>query len=132
VFTKKTVRARDERAATNEGRRGELSMTFEKQPDLDRPVAATKISLRVHVVVTGRKRPLRTLAEDRFGPGRSACHRETTMRTVLRNLIERTRRISGNGAVRNAHLEVENTSRSVVELDRQLKRVCDRTPRQAA
>jgi hypothetical protein len=51
---------------------------------------------------------------------------------MLRNLIERTRRISGNGAVRNAHLEVENTSRSVVELDRQLKRVCDRSPRQAA
>ena len=54
------------------------------------------------------------------------------MRAVLRNLIERTRRISGNGAVRNAYLEIENTSRSVVELDRQLKRVCDRTPRQAA
>lgn len=54
------------------------------------------------------------------------------MRAVLGNLIERTRRISGHGAVRNAHLEIENTSRSVVELDRQLRRVCDRSPRQAA
>jgi hypothetical protein len=54
------------------------------------------------------------------------------MRAVLRNLIERTRRISGLGAVHNAHLEIENTSRSVLELDRQLRRVCDHTPRQAA
>jgi len=32
----KTVRVGNERAATNEGRPGELSMTIERQPELDR------------------------------------------------------------------------------------------------
>jgi len=54
------------------------------------------------------------------------------MRAVMRNLLEMTRRVSGTGAVRNARLEVEDTSRSVVELDRRLKGVCDPTPRRAA
>ncbi len=54
------------------------------------------------------------------------------MRAVLRQLIEKARRLGGTGAVRNAHLEVENTTRSVVEIDRRLKSVCDPTPRRAA
>jgi hypothetical protein len=54
------------------------------------------------------------------------------MRAMLRNLIEKTRRLSGVGAERNAHLELDSATRSVVELDRQLRRVCDPTPRRAA
>ncbi len=54
------------------------------------------------------------------------------MRVVVRNLIQKTRLLSGTGAVRNAHLEVEETSRSVIDLERQLTRVCERAPRRAA
>ncbi len=54
------------------------------------------------------------------------------MLVVVRNLIEKTRQLSGTGAVRNAHLEVEKTSQSVVELERQLTRVRDPGPRRAA
>jgi len=54
------------------------------------------------------------------------------MRTMMRNLIEKARRLSGAGAVRNAHMEIDDTKRSVVELDRRLRSVCDPTPRRAA
>jgi hypothetical protein len=54
------------------------------------------------------------------------------MRAMMRNLIEKARRLSGAGAVRNAHLEVEHNNRSVVELDRQLRSVCEPNPRRAA
>ena len=54
------------------------------------------------------------------------------MRTLLRNLFEAARQWSGSGAIRNAHLEVDRAARSVVELDRQLRRVCDTPPRRAA
>ena len=54
------------------------------------------------------------------------------MRAMVRNLIEKARRLSGDGAVRNAHLEVDHTIRSVIELDRQLKNVCEGDPRRAA
>jgi hypothetical protein len=54
------------------------------------------------------------------------------MRAMMRNLIEKARRLTGSGAVRNAHLEVDRTRRSVVELDRQLQRVCEPNPRRAA
>ena len=54
------------------------------------------------------------------------------MRAVMRDMIDKARRLTGTGAVRNAYLEVEDTSRSVIEIDRQLKRVCDPSPRRAA
>jgi hypothetical protein len=54
------------------------------------------------------------------------------MRAMMRNLIERARRLSGAGAVRNAHLEIEHINRSVVELDRQLRSVSEPNPRRAA
>jgi hypothetical protein len=54
------------------------------------------------------------------------------MGTVLRNLIEKARRLSGTGAVRNARLEMEDASLKVVELDRQLESVCDHSPPWAA
>lgn len=54
------------------------------------------------------------------------------MRTRVRNLIEKAQGLSGAGAKRNAELEVEQANRSVVELDRQLRRVCDPSPRRAA
>jgi hypothetical protein len=54
------------------------------------------------------------------------------MRTVMRNLVDKARRLSGTGAVRNARLEVEESSRKVVELDRQLRNVCEPSPRRAA
>ena len=54
------------------------------------------------------------------------------MRAVMRNLIDKARRLSGTGAVRNARLEVEESSRRVVELDRQLRSVCEPSPPRAA
>jgi len=54
------------------------------------------------------------------------------MRALMRNMIEKTRRLSGTGAVDNAHKELDRTTRSVVELDRQLRRVCQPDPRRAA
>jgi hypothetical protein len=57
---------------------------------------------------------------------------ETDMRTVMRNLVVKARRLGGAGAVRNARLEVEATSRRVVELDRQLTSVCEHAPPRAA
>jgi len=54
------------------------------------------------------------------------------MRTMLRSIMKAARRMSGTGAVRNARLEVDGAARSVVELDRQLRRVVDPTPRRAA
>jgi hypothetical protein len=54
------------------------------------------------------------------------------MRSVMRNLIEKARHLSGTGAVRNAHLEVDRTIRSIVELDRQLSNVSEPNPRRAA
>jgi hypothetical protein len=54
------------------------------------------------------------------------------MRAVMRNLIDKARRLSGTGAALNARQEIEETTRSVVELDRRLRVVCDPTPRRAA
>jgi hypothetical protein len=54
------------------------------------------------------------------------------MRTAMRNLIDKGRRLGGTGAVRNARLEVEATSRKVVELDRQLSSLCEHVPPRAA
>jgi hypothetical protein len=54
------------------------------------------------------------------------------MRVMMRNLIKKARRLSGAGAVHNAHLEVDRTIRSVIDLDRQLRNVCESNPRRAA
>jgi hypothetical protein len=54
------------------------------------------------------------------------------MRAMLRNLIEKACRLSGSGAVRNAHLEIDHINRSVVDLDRQLRNVSEPDPRRAA
>ncbi len=54
------------------------------------------------------------------------------MRALMRNLIDKSRRLSGAGAERNAHLEVHQAHRTVIELDRQLRRVCETPPRRAA
>ncbi|HEY5025512.1 MAG TPA: hypothetical protein VII76_11100 [Acidimicrobiales bacterium] len=54
------------------------------------------------------------------------------MRAMMRNLIEKSRRLGGSGAARNAHMEIVQANRSVVELDRQLHSVCETPPRRAA
>ncbi len=54
------------------------------------------------------------------------------MRAMMRNLIDKARRLSGTGAVGNAHREIDETRRSVIELDRRLRSVCDPTPPRAA
>jgi hypothetical protein len=54
------------------------------------------------------------------------------MRAMLRNVTRRVRRWSGSGAVHNARLEVDRASRSVTEIDRQLRRVTETPPRRAA
>lgn len=54
------------------------------------------------------------------------------MRGRVRNLIEKARQLSGKGAVRNARQEVDDTRRTVVELDHRLRNVCDPGPRRAA
>ena len=88
--------------------------------------------LPVHKAVTRRKRLPRTLTPT--GPPRPESHvtRETDMRALMRNLIEKGRRLSGTGAERNAHMEIDKAHRSVIELDRQLRRVCETPPRRAA
>jgi len=58
--------------------------------------------------------------------------RETDMRALMRKLIEKSRRLSGTGAERNAHMEVVRAHQTVAELDRQLQRVCETPPRRAA
>jgi hypothetical protein len=54
------------------------------------------------------------------------------MRALMRNLIEKARRLSGSGAERNAQLELLHADRTVAELDRQLQRVRETPPRHAA
>jgi len=54
------------------------------------------------------------------------------MRSLLRKFVESARRWSATGAAHNARLEVETTSRTVVDLERQLARVSDNPPPQAA
>jgi hypothetical protein len=54
------------------------------------------------------------------------------MRALMRKLIEKSRRLSGTGAERNAHMEVVRAHQTVAELDRQLQRVCETPPRRAA
>ena len=54
------------------------------------------------------------------------------MRAMVRKMTKRVRRWSGAGAVHNARLEVDRAARSVIELDRQLRRVTDTPPRRAA
>jgi hypothetical protein len=54
------------------------------------------------------------------------------MGAVIRKLVGKARRLSGNGAVHNARLEVDHATRSVVDLDRQLRSVADTKPRRAA
>ena len=59
--------------------------------------------------------------------------RTSVLRTsVLRKMVEAGRRLTGTGATRNARLEVDGALRTVIELDRQLRRVSDPTPRRAA
>jgi hypothetical protein len=54
------------------------------------------------------------------------------MRALIRTIVEKARRLSGTGAERNAHMEVAHAHRTVIELDRQLRRVCETPPRRAA
>ncbi|HXQ91252.1 MAG TPA: hypothetical protein VN768_06790 [Acidimicrobiales bacterium] len=54
------------------------------------------------------------------------------MLAVMRSMIQKTRRLTGTGAVDNAQRELDRTVRSVVELDRQLQRVREPDPRRAA
>jgi hypothetical protein len=68
------------------------------------------------------------------GPARPGIHRnrETDMRALMRDLIEKGRRLSGAGAERNARMEIVQANRSVIELDRQLQKVGETPPRRAA
>ena len=50
------------------------------------------------------------------------------MRILLRHLADSARRLTGTGAVRNARLEVDRSTLSIVELDRQLGRVAPSRP----
>lgn len=50
------------------------------------------------------------------------------MRILLRNLVTSARRFTGTGAVHNARLEVDRSTLSIVELDRQLDRVVPSQP----
>jgi hypothetical protein len=54
------------------------------------------------------------------------------MRVLVRKLIDKGRRLSGAGAERNARMEIVQSNRSVIELDRQLQKVCETPPRRAA
>ncbi len=54
------------------------------------------------------------------------------MRALMRDLIEKGRRLSGAGAERNARMEIVQANRSVIELDRQLQKVGETPPRRAA
>lgn len=54
------------------------------------------------------------------------------MRSLLKVLLEATRRLAGTGAFDNAAFEVQRATRSTVELDAQLDRVLDLPPRRAA
>ena len=54
------------------------------------------------------------------------------MPTALRNLVQVVRELTGVGASRNAHREVERAVRAVADLDHQLSKVPDPTPRRAA
>jgi len=54
------------------------------------------------------------------------------MREMLRHFVESARRWTASGATRNARLEVDRTTRSIVDLERQLDRVGPPTPRRAA
>jgi len=54
------------------------------------------------------------------------------MRTLVRHLVRSARRWNGTGAVRNARLELEASTRSVADLERRLAEVCrDPSPRAA-
>ncbi len=54
------------------------------------------------------------------------------MRTILQNLNEVYCRLTCTGAVRNAQTEVERATAEVIDLESQLRRVVDPTPRRAA
>jgi len=54
------------------------------------------------------------------------------MRMLLRKLVEAAGRLSGPGATHNARLEVDRTTSTIVELERQLDRVGGPDPRRAA
>ena len=54
------------------------------------------------------------------------------MRISLRSLSETVRWLTGAGALRNARGEVVGAATTVVDLDAQLRRVVDPTPRRAA
>ena len=47
-------------------------------------------------------------------------------------LADATRRLTGPGAATNAGYEVKSATRAVVDLDAQLRRASDPTPRRAA
>lgn len=52
--------------------------------------------------------------------------------TLLKILGDVVRRLAGPGALYNAAHEVDRATRSVVELDAQLRRMSDRSPPRAA
>lgn len=54
------------------------------------------------------------------------------MRTLVKGLAEALRHLGGNGAIRNAHTEVDRAARTVAELDARLRRMSTTTSRQAA
>ncbi|HYA68652.1 MAG TPA: hypothetical protein VED63_07965 [Acidimicrobiales bacterium] len=54
------------------------------------------------------------------------------MRISFPSLAELVSKLTGTGAVRNAHDEVTDTASKVTDLDSQLLRVIDPTPRRAA
>jgi hypothetical protein len=54
------------------------------------------------------------------------------MPATVRQLMESVRKWSGKGAERNAQIEVDRAKGEVVDLDRQLRRVCEPYPRRAA
>jgi len=54
------------------------------------------------------------------------------MRISLRSLSDMMRWLTGAGALRNARGEVVDAATSVVDIETQLRRVVDPTPRRAA
>jgi hypothetical protein len=57
---------------------------------------------------------------------------EDPMRISLRSLSDMARWLTGAGALRNARGEVIGAATTVVDLESQLRRVVDPTPRRAA
>jgi hypothetical protein len=80
------------------------------------------------MVVTKGKSAFRTLEL----VARHPIHRRDPVRISLRSLSDAVRWLTGSGAVRNARGEVVDAAATVVDLEAQLRRVVDPTPRRAA